>query len=762
MSATLLQIVPVVSLTLLLKASVILLVAAASQLALRRRASAAMRHGLWTLAIAALLALPLLSASLPALAVAVPAWSTEPAPTTALVEPVPSVANQHVTIDVRDGRRPSQTNVVTSPIERSVWPGWSAVAFGLYVAGLLGLLSRLVVDQVAAQRLAAAAHEIHDSEWKRLLDECRALMGLQTPVRLLRTRAHVTPMAIGIGAPAIVIPETADAWTMERRRAVLLHELAHIERRDCLTQTLASLATALYWIHPGAWWAARRLQVEREYACDDRVLGLGAGARDYAGHLLDIAYSLGNSRTPALAVGMARRGQLEGRLLAVLDAARNRRIPGVPGRLIVSIATLAVLLPFAALTASTHVAAAVLPEADEPVRTASASEPAAHPAPVAVAPQTPAQDATPTSGAWEIQPSERAGRVHLQLRQRHSSDGREVQLSSLEGLSASAAGQVTFTLKRDAGTFTFEGTVRNGAGAGAYTFTPSAAFADALQKRGIGRPTAGQQHEMAKSDVSLALLDDLTAQGYQKPTIDDLVRAGQHGVDPDFVHGMGQLGYHVGTVAALINMRDHGVSPDYVQGLMAQGIPKLSAEELVRARDHGVDPAYVKAMREAGYGSVGIDGLVNARDHGVDPEYVKAMSAFGYSKLPLDNLVNARDHGISADYIKGMADLGFTSLPLDALINARDHGVTADFARSMRDLGQRLELKELVRARDHGVTPDYVKELKTLGYDQLSIDDLVTLRDHGVTPDKVRRANARAGSKLPPDMLRSLADGGSL
>ena len=152
---------------------------------------------------------------------------------------------------------------------------------------------------------------------------------------------------------------------------MLLHELAHIERRDCLTQTLASLTSAVYWIHPGAWWAARRLQVEREFACDDRVLGLGAGARDYAGHLLEIAYSLGGGRTPALAVGMARRGQLEGRLLAVLDAARNRKAPSAPGRLVASVAALAVLLPLAALTASTHAAATVLPTLDESGRRGS-------------------------------------------------------------------------------------------------------------------------------------------------------------------------------------------------------------------------------------------------------------------------------------------------------------------------------------------------------------------------------------------------------
>ncbi len=108
---------------------------------------------------------------------------------------------------------------------------------------------------------------------------------------------------------------------------MLLHELAHVARLDCLTQTLAMVACAMYWFHPAAWWAARRLRVERELACDDRVIAAGTEPREYAGHLLEIAYALGASRAPALAVTMARRGQLESRLLAALDAARNRRVP---------------------------------------------------------------------------------------------------------------------------------------------------------------------------------------------------------------------------------------------------------------------------------------------------------------------------------------------------------------------------------------------------------------------------------------------------
>ena len=131
------------------------------------------------------------------------------------------------------------------------------------------------------------------------------------------------PVAYGVWRPTVLMPAAADGWTEDRLRIVLLHELAHVKRRDCLTHMLAQVACGLYWFNPLAWVAARRVRAERERACDDLVLAAGTPGPDYADQLLEIARVMRAGRFPSIVAGaslaMAHRSQLEGRLMAILD-----------------------------------------------------------------------------------------------------------------------------------------------------------------------------------------------------------------------------------------------------------------------------------------------------------------------------------------------------------------------------------------------------------------------------------------------------------
>ncbi|HEX7018502.1 MAG TPA: M56 family metallopeptidase, partial [Gemmatimonadaceae bacterium] len=511
-------------LSLLVKSSLVLLVAAAVDLSLRRRGSAAGRHLLWTCALLSVLLLPVATWSLPRWDVAITV-----APAAAPADVPQAEASGPSIVDDAAPLPPAPPAAMTASAAQPARPfPWLTAAFAVYISGVLLLLARMIAERFALRRLMRGAETVDTEDWKALAAECLRATGLERPVRLLRARAASTPMAVGLWRAVILLPVAADDWSTDRRRAVLLHEMAHVARRDCLSQTMAAGVCALYWIHPGVWWAARRLRIERELACDDRVLAAGTPARDYAGHLLEIAYAVGRRRTPSLAVAMARPAQLEGRMLAVLDSRRKRTAPRLAGRFAMGAATAALLMPLASLDA--HVAApAAIPRPvtiGNVVDVTSSGSIAAQ-----TAEQTPADEST--SGSWELRQSERDGDVHLRMTRDQSSHGFSIALSKFEGLTpaqlSGSGGPVRFLLRRDAGTFTFEGTTRSGVGGGTYSFAANPAFAAELDKRGFGRPTVAQQYELASGDIGAAFLDELSAQQYTRPDLTQLVRAGRHG-----------------------------------------------------------------------------------------------------------------------------------------------------------------------------------------------------------------------------------------
>ena len=98
------------------------------------------------------------------------------------------------------------------------------------------------------------------------------------------------PVTVGIFHPVILLPADIRDWTTpEERHAVVLHELAHVERRDPIVNLFQTLVGAVLFFHPAVRYALRRLLLERELACDERVLDAGAHPAAYAEILLKVA-----------------------------------------------------------------------------------------------------------------------------------------------------------------------------------------------------------------------------------------------------------------------------------------------------------------------------------------------------------------------------------------------------------------------------------------------------------------------------------------
>ena len=121
-----------------------------------------------------------------------------------------------------------------------------------------------------------------------------------------------TPLTCGVVKPLIILPRNAEEWDATRLRAVLLHESAHVRRRDCLAKHVAQASQALLWWNPLTRMMSARADQEQERACDEAVLSAGVAPEDYARALLDTARECPNSLL--LGCAMSSSSVLRGRL----------------------------------------------------------------------------------------------------------------------------------------------------------------------------------------------------------------------------------------------------------------------------------------------------------------------------------------------------------------------------------------------------------------------------------------------------------------
>ena len=335
----------------------LLLVAVFLLAAALRRASASLRHLVWSGGIAAVLLLPLVSLVLPwrLPVLRAPASAASPqaglpvetgvsliAPTAppGIISAVPAPS---LAVPPAPAPGPTGLRRTLSGMALTDWVLW------VWVAGVVVVLLRLARGAALVRRVLRRATPLDSPDWTRPLVEAADRLGLAREPLLLVSDAVLMPIVCGVFRPAIVLPADAREWSERRRRAVLCHELAHVRRFDLGLTILSRVGCALYWFHPLFWVAARRLRLESERACDDMVLGVGTRPSEYADHLLQIACGAGSMRSPAAALPMAERREFEGRMLAILEKDARRAPPSRRHAALLAALGLAVLLPLAAM-----------------------------------------------------------------------------------------------------------------------------------------------------------------------------------------------------------------------------------------------------------------------------------------------------------------------------------------------------------------------------------------------------------------------------
>ncbi|MDB4796595.1 S41 family peptidase [bacterium] len=197
-----------------------------------------------------------------------------------------------------------------------------------WLVGFLAVMATTLLGWFSLLRLQYQARECFDESLVSDLESVRKDLGIRRPIRLLISSRRDIPMTWGIFRPILHLPVKARQWNTQERRAVLIHELAHVRRFDSAIQLLAQIVSALYWYNPLVWLANRMLRAEQESSCDDTVIRSGTSAPVYAKHLTCVVS--GRSVFPwesAVALAAGRKGKLEARIQDILATHQNRQTP---------------------------------------------------------------------------------------------------------------------------------------------------------------------------------------------------------------------------------------------------------------------------------------------------------------------------------------------------------------------------------------------------------------------------------------------------
>jgi beta-lactamase regulating signal transducer with metallopeptidase domain len=170
-------------------------------------------------------------------------------------------------------------NSIARPFSEAVvatsTPHWDVTPFllALWGAGTAALLIRWILRWSRLQRVMRTACDLP----------------MASPVPVKRAQTVMEPGLVGILTPVILLPEGIESRLSDAElQAILAHEICHLRRHDNLSSALHMLVEALFWFHPLVWWIGKRLNIEREHACDERVLASGRAPQVYAESILKV------------------------------------------------------------------------------------------------------------------------------------------------------------------------------------------------------------------------------------------------------------------------------------------------------------------------------------------------------------------------------------------------------------------------------------------------------------------------------------------
>jgi len=507
--------------------------------------------------------------------------------------PVTDLAPGHLGNNPRAGVVQSSTHMMRNAIESLVeyFNAHAALVVLVWFIIFLARFVRLLSGLVYAQRIRYYQTRTAPAQWQERLDQLIRKLRISRPVILLESALIKVPVVIGALKPAVLVPIGMLAHLpADQVESILLHELAHIRRRDYLFNVVQHIVDTLFFFNPALIWISSLIRTERENCCDDIAIRETRSRRQLIEALVSFHEYRQREGEFAVAFAGSKENQVVKRVKRIVHKTNHSLNAGE--RAVLMGALLVLCAAFVTINHSRK------PEVVKTTTVTTASTPGAR----QKATMRPAP-ATDTTIKGVKKP---AGHPAKPAQPAVTND--EPSTDEPVGKSVDTTG-------------------------GTYL--------------GYRNLSLDKLIEMKEHGVTADYILSFREMGYTNITPDQAIELRDHGVTVEFIREFQQMGWKDLSLRMAQRLRDHGVTVEYIQSLVNMGYQPLGLDRAIELRDHGVTTGFIAQLNDLGFSHISLEKAQILRDHGVTGDYIASCKKRFGKLFELNDYIKLRDAGIN-------------------------------------------------------------------------------------------------------------------
>ncbi len=561
--------------------------------------------------------------------------------------------------------------------------------FIIFMARCVKILSGLVYIQRIRHYKTNPAPDFWTDKIRGLANRLQ----IKRKILLLESAIVKVPVVVGFLKPAILIPVgLLTNLSTQEVESILIHELAHIRRKDYFFNLLQCFIDIVFFFNPAVLWISSLIRNERENCCDDIAIHETKNKRQFIQAL--VSFHQYNTAVSKYAMPFAaKQNRLVNRVKRIVNNNNHTLNPAEKIVLVVCF----IVFSIALITVTNG-------QTSTPKKPADKSSTSSQSTSSSTNKQTGTNDAK--ASGKNVQPKTKNDVSD----EADDNSGVASYYSQLQALGYKNISADELIELRNHGV--------------------TIDYIKSLNNAGYKDLSLDRLMELRDHGVSTDFITRLNEMGYKNISAGKAVELTDHGVNAGFINEFNKIGYSNITLDQAIALNDHGVNADFILGWRKAGINNITLEKAIQMKDEGVSVNYINTLHDAGFANVSLEQAGEMRNHGVDVEYINSLKEMGYNDITITKAIELRDHDVTVEFIKSLNELGYNNISLDKAQKLRDHGVNAEFIASFKQLGfNDISLDKAQELKDHGVNAAFIESWKKKTGSTFTLDEYILLKD---------------------------------